>query len=111
MRGTYSFVLRQATELCGEKAADLQSTLIHMQWQSKHVEQRIMAERATRELDIAAVGKLDETKFSKAAAAAAAAAVTAATDAPSAKGDGESEMGELTPQLQGRIPVHPSPPL
>lgn len=75
--------LRQATELCGEKAADLQTTLIHLQWQSKHVEQRLMAERATRELDIAvataatATAKPDENKLSTAAAAAAASGASA----------------------------------
>lgn len=31
----------QATELCGEKAANLQTTLIHLQWQRKHVERAV----------------------------------------------------------------------
>lgn len=30
----------QATELCAEKAAELKTTLIHLQWQRKHVEHR-----------------------------------------------------------------------
>ncbi|CAM9822517.1 unnamed protein product [Scytosiphon promiscuus] len=38
-----------ATELCGEKAANLQTTLIHLQWQRKHVEQCLMARRAVQE--------------------------------------------------------------
>ncbi|CAN0113324.1 unnamed protein product [Ectocarpus sp. 6 AP-2014] len=41
---------RFATELCGEKAANLQTTLIHLQWQRKHVEQRLMARRAAHDL-------------------------------------------------------------
>lgn len=40
----------QAAELCGEKAANLQTTLIHLQWQRKHVEQRLMTHRGAREL-------------------------------------------------------------
>eukprot|EP00752_Nemacystus_decipiens_P007096 g6358.t1 len=44
-------VIRKATELCGEKAANLQTTLIHLQWQRKHVEQRLMANRGVGELD------------------------------------------------------------
>lgn len=43
-------VHKQATELCGEKAANLQTTLIHLQWQRKHVEQRLMAKRAAGDL-------------------------------------------------------------
>ena len=45
----------QATELCGEKAANLQTTFIHLQWQSKHVEQRLMVERASREISNATI--------------------------------------------------------
>lgn len=41
--------LLQAMEVCREKAADLQTTLVSLHWQSKHVEQRLMAERAARE--------------------------------------------------------------
>lgn len=41
---------KQATELCGEKAANLQTTLIHLQWQRKHVEQRLMAKRSVQDL-------------------------------------------------------------
>lgn len=43
------FLFVQATELCREKAADLQTTLVSLRWQSKHVEQRLMAVRAVRE--------------------------------------------------------------
>lgn len=43
-------VYKQATELCGEKAASLQTTLIHLQWQRKHVEQRLMTKRAVQDL-------------------------------------------------------------
>lgn len=42
--------LKQATELCGEKAANLQTTLIHLQWQRKHVEQRLMTRRAAHDV-------------------------------------------------------------
>lgn len=40
----------QAIELCSEKAGDLQTTLIHLQWQKKHVEQCRMAERGLQEV-------------------------------------------------------------
>lgn len=80
----YNALWGQATELCGEKAANLQTTLIHLQWQSKHVEQRLMADRAAREFAETAV-EVGAANLSRAGAASTA---TVEVAAPSAVNNG-----------------------
>lgn len=46
----------QATELCSHQGANLQTTLTHLQWQKKHIEQRRMTACAMAGMTRAATG-------------------------------------------------------